>query len=235
MVSVEATGLRERKSLSQEVVAIIKERIRRGEYEQGERIVESRLAREIGISLTPIREAVRELVGEGILTVAPNRGPSVRILEPEDAFELYTLRAQLEGLAIRLAIRRQPLQARQRVADILAEMEQQVNDPTVASLEGASRRIHISIVQLAGHQRLVDLYASLDIQIALLDRLVSATSSKQHEVDWHRPVIEALLGDDVDHAQAVMMNHIRESYEAYIDQFRARQSRANGTLQREWM
>ena len=100
---VEGTGLRERKTLEQEVAAIIKERIRTGEFEQGERIVESRLAREVGLSLTPVREAVRELVGEGILTVMPNRGPSVRILEPDDAFELYTLRAQLEGLAIRLA------------------------------------------------------------------------------------------------------------------------------------
>ena len=216
MMTDGATRLRERKTLSQEVAAIIKERIRSGELEQGERIVESRLAREIGLSLTPVREAVRELVGEGILTVMPNRGPSVRILEPEDAFEIYTLRAQLEGLAIRLAIRRNPLPDRQHIASILWDMERQVDDPNVPSLQGASRRIHLGIVNLSGHERLIALYTSLDLQVALLDRLVAATSSKQHEVDWHRPIVDALLGDDVDRAQAVMLAHIRESYETYL-------------------
>lgn len=235
MVSDGAIRLRERKTLAQEVAAIIKDRIRNGEFEQGERIVESRLAREIGLSLTPVREAVRELVGEGILTVMPNRGPSVRILEPDDAFELYTLRAQLEGLAIRLAIRRRPVVDRQPIADILAEMERQVDDPAVTALQGASRRIHLGIVNLSEHQRLIALYASLDLQVALLDRLVAATSSKQHEVDWHRPLVDALLGDDVDHAQAVMLTHIRESYEAYLQQFQARQVNANGVHNHDWM
>ncbi len=235
MMTDGAIRLRERKTLAQEVAAIIKERIRNGEYEQGERVVESRLARDIGLSLTPVREAVRELVGEGILTVMPNRGPSVRILGPDDAFELYTLRAQLEGLAIRLAIQRQPVEVRQQIAGILREMEQQVDDPAVTSLQGASRRIHLGIVNLSGHARLIALYASLDLQVALLDRLVAATSSKQHEVEWHRPIIEVLLGNDADRAQAIMLIHIRESYEAYLRQFQARQASANGAFDHEWI
>ncbi|HYI24513.1 MAG TPA: GntR family transcriptional regulator [Thermomicrobiales bacterium] len=235
MMTDGATRLRERKTLSQEVAGIIKERIRSGEFEQGERIVESRLAREVGLSLTPVREAVRELVGEGILTVMPNRGPSVRILEPDDAFELYTLRAQLEGLAIRLAIRRNSIPARQQIADILTDMEQQADDPAVTSLHGASRRIHLGIVHLSGHERLIALYTSLDLQVALLDRLVAATSSKQHEVDWHRPLIDVLLGDDVDRAQAVIMEHIRESYETYLQQYQVRQATTNESLDHDWM
>ena len=85
----------DRKTLGQEVVEVIKQAIRTGEFAQGERIVESKLARDLGLSLTPVREAVRELVGEGILTVTPNRGPSVRILGPVDTTVASTLAEQL--------------------------------------------------------------------------------------------------------------------------------------------
>ena len=209
----------DRKSLGQEVVELIRQGIRDGEYAQGERIVESKLARDLGISLTPIREAVRELVGEGILTVSPNRGPSVRILSPDDAFELYTLRAQLEALAIRLAIRRSSVEERERIAQILYDMEAKVEDPSVPTLQDSSRQIHEGIVELSRHERLISFYASLSLQIALLNRLVARRSNKEHEVEWHRPLVFALLERDADDAERLMREHIRESYEAYVEAF----------------
>lgn len=227
---------RDRKTLAQEVVGVIKERIRNGEFAQGERIVESRFARELGLSLTPVREAVRELVGEGIITVNPNRGPSVRILTPDDAFELYTLRAQMEGLAIRLAIRRASRPEREVIAAILGEMERLIDDPATPSLQSWSRRIHRGIVRLSHHERLISIYASLDLQVALLDRLVATTSGKRHEVDWHRPLVTVLLGNDADSGEATMREHIRESYEAYLEAYIHQEAaRANGDLSHEWM
>lgn len=218
--AVARTGMfQDRKTLGQEVVEVIKQAIRRGEFAQGERVVESKLARDLGLSLTPVREAVRELVGEGILTVSPNRGPSVRILGPDDAFELYTLRAQLEGLAIRLAIRDASREERLEIDAILLAMQAAVSDPAVTSLQDSSRRIHQGIVDLSGHARLQSFYDALSLQIAMLDRLVAPTSNKQHEVDWHRPLVEVLLGDDPDEAERVMRIHIRESWEAYIRAF----------------
>jgi DNA-binding GntR family transcriptional regulator len=226
----------DRKTLGQEVVEVIKQAIRSGEFAQGERIIESRLARDLGLSLTPVREAVRELVGEGILTVSPNRGPSVRILSPEDAFELYTLRAQLEGLGIRLAIRRSSRETREGIAGILHAMQAAVDDPAVTTLQDSSRRIHQGIVDLSGHERLQSFYDALSLQIAMLDRLVAPTSNKQHEVDWHRPIVEALLGDDPGTAEEVMRVHIRESYEAYVEAFLAGQpTGANGQFDHEWL
>jgi DNA-binding GntR family transcriptional regulator len=208
-----------RKSLGQEVVSFIKNGIRNGDYVQGERIVESKLARDLGLSLTPIREAVRELVGEGILTVSPNRGPSVRILSLDDAFELYTLRAQLECLAIRLAIRRSSESERESIAGILQGMEASVDDPAIETLQESSRQIHEGIVTLSRHDWLISFYSSLSLQIALLNRLVARTSNKEHEVLWHRPVVQALLDGDPDDAELVMRQHIRESYETYVGAF----------------
>jgi DNA-binding GntR family transcriptional regulator len=226
----------DRKTLGQEVVEVIKDGIRHGEFAQGERIVESKLARDLGLSLTPVREAVRELVGEGILTVSPNRGPSVRILNPEDAFELYTLRAQLEGLAIRLAIRRASRAEREAIRQILVSMEASVDDPAILTLQDSSRSIHEGIVALSGHERLISFYSSLSLQIAMLDRLVAPTSNKQHEVDWHRPLVDVLLGENLDEAERVIRGHIRESYERYVEAFvHERESDAPERLNHEWM
>jgi DNA-binding GntR family transcriptional regulator len=206
----------ERKSLGQEVAALIKQAIAEGALAPGERIVESKLAQELGLSLTPVREAVRELVGEGILTVSPNRGPSVRVLSPEDAFELYSLRAMLEGLSIRLAIARASVEERAAVQHILDEMVAAVADDAIPTLLPYSTRIHEGIVALSTHARLIAFYQSLALQIALLNRVVSPTSNKEHEVAWHRPVVTALIGDDPDRAERVIRTHIYESYQAYM-------------------
>lgn len=216
--------LAERKSLGQEVAALIKQAIVAGALAPGERIVESKLAQEIGLSLTPVREAVRELVGEGILTVSPNRGPSVRLLTSEDAFELYSLRAMLEGRAMRLAIARTSVGERAAIERIYDEMVMAVADDTIPSLLPYSTRIHEGIVALSNHTRLITFYQSLAMQITLLNRVVSPTSTKEHEVAWHQPIVAALVGDDADRAEHVIRTHIYDSYQAYMATSGASQS-----------
>jgi len=233
MLSAAGNGvvrLTSRTSMSQEISALIKQAIVDGALVPGQRIVESKLAQDLGVSLTPVREAVRQLAGEGILTVTPNRGPSVRILTAEDAFELYSLRAMLEGLAIRLAVTRPP-EERAAVTSILEEMFAAADDDTVPSLLAHSTRIHEGIVTLSKHERLITIYRSLLLQIAVLNRIAGERSTKQHEIDWHRPLIDALAGGDPDRAEAVMRAHIHESYLNYLDMV---QPRDTPTQEHDW-
>lgn len=222
--------LASRTSMSQEISGIIRQAIIDGTLLPGQRIVESQLANNLGVSLTPVREAVRQLVGEGILTVVPNRGPSVRILTDDDAFELYSLRAMLEGLAIRLAVTR-PIDERAGVRDAFDEMVAVVDDESVESLLTYSTRIHEGIIALSRHERLISMYRSLLLQIAVLNRIAGQHSTKQHEVEWHRPLVEMTLGDDPDRAEAVMRQHIFESYTNYLDAVRGE---APSTQQHHW-
>jgi DNA-binding GntR family transcriptional regulator len=208
--------LQSRTSMSQEISSIIRQAIIDGDLLPGRRIVESKLAHDLGVSLTPVREAVRQLVGEGILTIEPNKGPSVRILTVEDAFELYSLRAMLEGLAIRLAVAR-PAAERAVIQGIFENMVAAVDDDAVDTLLAHATRIHEGIVALSRHERLITMYRSLLLQISVLNRVAGKRSTKQHEVDWHRPLVEGLLGDDRDHAEAVMREHIFESYRNYLE------------------
>ncbi|MDQ3654560.1 MAG: GntR family transcriptional regulator, partial [Chloroflexota bacterium] len=93
-------------SLRHDVRTHLRNLILDGTLKPGDRIVESRLARELGISQTPVREALRELEQMGLVVSYPNRGSSVRKVEPQDADEMYTLRAHLEAMAITLALPR---------------------------------------------------------------------------------------------------------------------------------
>ncbi len=225
-----AVRLSSRTSMSQEISAIIRQAIVDGDLAPGQRIVESKMAQDFGVSLTPVREAVRQLVGEGILTVTPNKGPSVRILSEEDAFELYSLRAMLEGLAIRLAVTRPP-EERAAISDIFAEMVAAVDDDAVASLLPHATRIHEGIVALSKHERLITMYRSLLLQIAVLNRIAGGLSTKQHEVDWHRPIVEVVSVGDPDRAEAVMRTHIFESYHTYLEMVR---QDSTATVDRKW-
>jgi DNA-binding GntR family transcriptional regulator len=216
--------------MSQEISVLIKQAIIDGSLLPGQRIVESKLASDLDVSLTPVREAVRQLVGEGILTIEPNRGPSVRILSQEDAFELYSLRAMLEALAIRQAVSR-PKAERVAISGIFGEMVDSVDNAEVTSLLGHSTRIHEGIVALSKHERLISMYRSLLLQISVLNRVTGERSTKQHEVDWHRPVVEALLGDDPDRAESVMRLHIYESYCTYLEM---EGSMATAQVERRW-
>ena len=89
-------------TLRQQVAAILRKDILRGRYLPGDRIVEAEIAGNLKISRGPVREAIRQLEEEGLVTYSNNKGCSVTTLNPEDAWEIYLLRADLENLALNL-------------------------------------------------------------------------------------------------------------------------------------
>src|SRR5690348_9417520 len=92
--------------LNRMVADAIRERILGGEFEPGERLAEERLSEELGVSRMPVREALRALAAEGMVTIAPRRGASITAYTPAQILELVEVRATLEGLNARLAAKR---------------------------------------------------------------------------------------------------------------------------------
>lgn len=207
----------ERQNLSQDVAILIKRLILDGELNPGDRIVESKLSKQLGISPTPIREAVRHLAGEGILTIMPNRGPMVRSLSREDAFEIYSLRAMLEGLAIRLATQRADDEQVAAVAALYAAMQRKLHDPAVPSLLHDSMQLHQAIILLSNHSRVISAHEAILFQISLVNRILGQESTKQKEVDQHAELVEALSGRDPDQAERIMRAHIHRSYCEFME------------------
>src|SRR5712691_6146739 len=96
---------------------LIREAILDGRLQPGERLKEERLARELGISRTPVREALLILQGEGLVEASPNRGATVRTHDADDLDDLYQLRALLEGFATRRAAARVTDEALERLRE----------------------------------------------------------------------------------------------------------------------
>lgn len=207
----------ERQSVSKDVMAYIKEQILSGELNPGDRIVETRLAKELGISQTPVREALRHLQGEGIVHIVPNKGPMVCTFDMKDIFEIYSLRSVIEGLAIRLATEWATDEEIQNLESIYREMQNKLEDQSVQYLLDDSVRIHDTIMRLSKHAQLISIYQSLSFKISLINRLLGTKKTKQYEVDQHLELIEAVKSRDLEHAEQVMRKHIYRSYNDYIE------------------
>ncbi|MDF2716692.1 MAG: GntR family transcriptional regulator [Paenibacillus sp.] len=206
----------QKQNISEELVKYIKQQIITGELNPGDRIVETKLARELGVSQTPVREAIRHLHGEGIITIVPNKGPMVRTLDMKDVFEIYSVRSMLEGLAIRLATQNATEEQIAGLESFYEQMKQKQHDESVPSLLQDSSHIHRTIIEMAGHSRLMNMYQSISFQISLVNRLLGAKSTKQKEVDQHLELIEALKKRDPDYAEQTMRKHIFRSYRDFV-------------------
>ena len=91
------------KSLRGQVFDKIRSDILNGKYKRGEELVESSIGKELGISRTPVREAIRQLELEGLVQLVPNKGAFVTGISEKDVRDIYLIRARLEGLAARMA------------------------------------------------------------------------------------------------------------------------------------
>jgi DNA-binding GntR family transcriptional regulator len=180
-----------------------------GTLQPGDRIVESRLARDLGISQTPVREALRELEQMGLVVSYPNRGSSVRRVEPKDAEEMYVLRAHLEVLAIDLAIPR-------LTDDDLVTMDGFIEDMIAAARADDPERLteldtgfHEFILTCSGNSLLLKTWQGISplnwtmmTVIRLKDRNLVELAER------HRPIVEALRVRDQEQAEKAIRDHV---------------------------
>lgn len=207
----------QKQNVSEELINIIKKQILSGELNPGDRIVETKLARELGLSQSPVREALRQLQGEGIITIVPNKGPSVATLVMKDVFEIYTIRSMLEGLAIRLATKHATDEDIEALETFFNRMKDKLADDSVQYLLEDSLHIHETIIRLSNHTRLFSMYKLITFQVALVNRMLGTRSSKEREVEEHWELIVALKRRNPDEAETIMRKHIYHSYCNFVE------------------
>ncbi len=137
------------------LVNIIVERFRQsisnGTFKPGENVNEVQLAEKMGVSRNTLREAIRILIGEGLLEKLPNYSSRVRILSPEKASEILTLRAELEGFAARLLSQKltpEKIDRLQKIWENLFEAAQANNQPSFSHWDFI---LHQTIVEMSEH------------------------------------------------------------------------------------
>jgi DNA-binding GntR family transcriptional regulator len=192
---------------------VILQRIVSGEYPPGSRLVETRIAQELGVSQAPVREALRDLEQLGCIVHEPFRGCSVRAFSADELLEAFPVRAALEALAARLAAERITEPELLRLAELLDTMRAAArrDDPHGQSQANAS--FHATIVRAARN-------ITLERQWALLEpysRTYLTVSRSSLDLlalsERHVPILDALRARDGDAAAEAMHRHLMDAAE----------------------
>ncbi|MDX6687466.1 MAG: hypothetical protein QOF26_2816 [Baekduia sp.] len=185
-------------------------RILSGDYEPGSRIVETRVAQELGISQAPVREALRDLEQLGCVVHEPFRGCSVRELSIDDLLEAFPVRAALESVAARLA-------ADRITDDELALLAGLVDTMRTAGAEGdalaestADATFHATIVEAAHNRVLARQWNQLQPQARTFISISMPASARGPVADRHLPILDALRSRDPERAATAMHDHLSE-------------------------
>lgn len=207
----QATG-----DVSDRVYAELLARISEGEFAAGERLFEQSLARQLGVSRTPVRDALKRLSAEGLVDTTPNKGAQVVSFTAEDASALYELRAQFEPVACRLAVPRLGKQDLNQLEDLDARMQEIVaNGHDPAELTGLNNTFHAIFVERCGNRHL-----AIALQALFRPAVVTRTfrqydpRSLERSMQAHRQLVEAARAGDGEWAEAVMRSHILSSRHA---------------------
>lgn len=198
-----------------QVVHLLRDAILGGELVPGERIVESRIARQLKISQAPVREALTVLERQGLVVKVHHRGTFVSRLHGRELREFFTLRAVLDAFSARLAASRATAQDINRLRKLLARMKTAEEANDLVSLTDAHLQLHEAIYRLSGHQMLVDIFTHIHPRMALaLTFAENLFSAEGREADCHIPLIDAIAARDPERAEEVA----RELALGWIDQ-----------------
>lgn len=201
---------------------LIRQAIIDGGLAPGERLKEEELARELGISRTPVREALLVLQTEGLVEAAPNRGAAVRAHSAEDLDDLYQLRALLEGYAAR--------RAATRVTDgDIAELRGSCNrfddlssDDDLRAIVRENLLFHSAILEVAGSARLRSMVRKvIELPLVYKSYIWYSPDQKRISAHYHRQITNALAARDAERAELIMKEHVFEARDLLVAHLRA--------------
>ncbi len=209
------------KSLHEQVYDALRAAILAGDLPAGERLVETQLADWLQVSRTPLREALRQLQQEGLVTADTNGGLRVTTLTPTEAIELYDCRLALEGLAIAGACTNATPEQLQQIGTYVLEAEaagrQHPQEVSCQQLLELDYQFHRLIAESSGNRRLVSLLDTLFNAMALLRIQTLKRNPKVLDIQReHRQIYEALLTRDPDLAREAISRHLLASKERVV-------------------
>ncbi len=205
-----------------------------GYYPPGARLIEERLAQDLGVSRTPVRQALVRAAAEGLVQLFPNRGAIARSFTIDDLLEIYDLRALLEGHAAYLAAQRitaADLDQLERAATALEQsltMTFERREDEVHFLVEQNAIFHQTIARAAGNQRLITMLDQI-VAVPLQFRSFYWYRSEERRISnfFHRSILNALRLGDGERARAMMREHIFYGRDVLVQSRRAEELSAS--------
>lgn len=199
-----------------EVVRAIREMIVQGSVAPGEKLSENALAAELGVSTTPVREAIALLRREGLVTVQPQSGTYVFDLRPGELNQLCELRFALEPAAVQLALDSSSSTLADDLAAIVEKMSNAQAEGRVRDYLALDTAFHDTIIAASGNPYLASAYALIAAKMAALrNRLGSDPHHMQKSMREHAEIAEAIEARDLAKATQILVGHIARKEGSY--------------------
>lgn len=203
----------ERPSLHEELVARLQDMIVDGTLAAGERVPERALCEKLGVSRTPMREALKVLAADGLLTLEPNRGARVRAITLEELEEAFPLMGAFESLAGELACRHVDETQLRRIRESHALMLECYAERDLAGYFGHNQRIHALIVEASGNATLGAMYRSLASRVRRARYLANMSDERwARAVAEHEEMLGALEARDGERLAGILKRHLENKF-----------------------
>lgn len=214
-------GTMDRRNSGVAAAEVIRDAITEGRLRPGQRLKEAELATELGLSRTPVREALLLLGAEGAIELQPNRGATVRSYSSAEIEDLYGLRATLEGYACRLATERADAEVLAQLDEICDAFDALVANGTEAELMEHNDAFHQLILNTAAVPRLRPMVRST-VELPLVYKSFHWYSPEQRRLSshYHRQITVAIHHRDASRASLVMREHVYEARDFLVLQLR---------------
>jgi DNA-binding GntR family transcriptional regulator len=220
----ETTGTEEYLPLREVVFNTLRKAILTGELKPGERLMEIHLANQLGVSRTPIREAIRKLELEGLVVMMPRRGAEVAQITEKSLRDVLEVRRSLDALCAELACDRITAEELEKLKTACEQFEKAAGTDDVAEIAKADVALHDIIVQATRNRRLIQIVNNLSEQMYRY-RFEYIKDEERHDnlVEEHRMIYERILCRDKEKAAEASKLHIDNQEQSVIRQIRLEQ------------
>ena len=212
------------KPLREVVFESLREAIIRGMLKPGERIMEVQLAEELGVSRTPVREAIRKLELEGLVVMLPRRGAYVAGISVKDIADVFEVRAALEALAATLAAMRITDDELEELERSLVEIAEVSDSQDIEVVVAKDTRFHDIIYRASRNAWLIQIVSHLQDQV---QRFRMATLSRpgrtKEAVEEHKKIVEAISERNSELAAQLAREHIENAESSFLNSLKERE------------
>lgn len=202
---------------SDKAYEIIRERLVGGHYKPGTQLKEEPLARELNLSRTPVRAALKRLVDDGLATTDAGQGVHASQWTEADIDETFQLRLLLEPFAASLAAVRGGDELTQVLRDSNARMSQAIADGDIAGIQAANSDFHRALVKTCGAPRLRGMLETMiDMPIIVRSFYIATPDEHRQSLHHHEDLTQAVAARDGELARQVMQLHLRMAYMRFM-------------------
>lgn len=206
-------------SLSARVFNQLQNDILDGKYQPGDSLIELRLTEEMGVSRTPIREAIKQLELEGLVQYIPNKGAIVKGITAKDIEDIYTIRMMIEGLAARWATEKMTPEELEELKEALALEEFYTIRNDIDHLMKSDTRFHDIIFKASKSKPLMHTLSTFHHYVRRARNASFSTPGRaQKALEEHKAILQAIIEKDADKAERLTTQHVKNASDNLLKQ-----------------